>query len=448
MSGRLGLELLIIFLLMVANGFFAASEIATVSARRGRLQQQAQAGKQRARQALELAEEPDRFLATVQVGITLISTLAAAFSGASLSGPLADWLRTLPVVGAYADSLALAIDVLLITYFTLVIGELAPKRLALQHAESVASAAAPIMTLLSRLARPIVGLLTLSTNLLLRLLGQRTEAQPEVTEEDIVYLTHEGFTSGAVEREEEEFIRRVLHFADRTVREVMRPRSEVVAIEASASLEEVARVFRESGYSRLPVYRDTIDNVLGILHAKDLLYMLTGSTSRDYLRLLRTPIFALEQQHLDDLLRRFKRERAQIAIVIDEYSQMSGLVTMEDLLEELVGEIQDEYDVDEERSVVQREDGSWLVDGLESYETVREQIGLPPIPEEERGLYSSIAGLVQAHLDRIPHEGDRLTLGNFELEVIDMDGRRVDKVLIHQRQPDEQAHPDEQETSA
>jgi putative hemolysin len=434
MSANLGIELLIIFLLMVANGFFAASEIATVSARRGRLQQQAEAGKKRARQALQLAEEPDRFLATVQVGITLISTLAAAFSGASLSAPLAAWLSHLPLVGSYAETLALALVVLLVTYFTLIIGELAPKRIALQHAESVASAVAPIMTFLARSARPIVALLTSSTNLLMRLLGQKVVSEPEVTEEDIVYLTHEGIVSGTVEREEEEFIRRALHFADRTLREVMRPRSEIVAIEAQTPLREVAALFLESGYSRLPVYREQIDNIIGILHAKDLLYMIANGTDREYLRLLRTPLFALEQQHLDDLLRRFKRERAQIAIVIDEYSQVSGLVTMEDLLEELVGEIQDEYDFDEERSIVMREDGSWLVDGLESYETVREQIDLPPIPEEERGLYSSIAGLVQAHLDRIPHEGDQIEIGDFVLEVVDMDGRRVDKVLIRRKE--------------
>jgi putative hemolysin len=437
MSGSLGLALLMIFLLIVANGFFAAAEIATVSARRGRLQQQAQAGKKGARLALMLAEEPERFLATVQVGITLISTLAAAFSGASLSKPLAERLSGLPWLGSYADTLALAIEVLLITYFTLVIGELTPKRIALQHAEQVAAAAAPVMAFLAQIARPIIALLTASTGLLLRLLRQRVELQSEVTEEDIVYLAHEGIASGAVEREEEEFIRRALHFADRTVREVMRPRSEIVAVAAGTPLKEVAGLFLESGYSRLPVYRDSIDNVLGILHAKDLLYHIADGGDDQYLRLLRAPLFALEQQHLDDLLRRFKRERAQMAMVIDEYSQVSGLVTMEDLLEELVGEIQDEYDVDEEGAILLRDDGSWLVDGLESYETVREVIGLPPVPEEERGQYSSIAGLVQARLDRIPREGDRLEVGQFLLEVVDMDGRRVDKVLIRRKKQPE-----------
>ncbi|TMC21651.1 MAG: HlyC/CorC family transporter [Chloroflexi bacterium] len=428
MSGFIWVEIIIVFALIIANAFFAASEIAIVSARRSRLQQDADHGRKSAKQALELAEHPDRFLATVQVGISLISTLAAAFGGASISEPLAQWIRTFPILAPYANTLALGSVVILITYFSLVLGELAPKRLALQSAERIANAAAPFMLTLSRIARPVVAFLTFSADTVLRLLGQKRAHKLEVTEEDIVYLAREGAVSGNVETTEEEFINRVFRFTDRTVSSVMTPRSEIVAIEVGTPFAAVIETFLTSGYTRLPLYEGVLDNIIGVLYAKDLLRAHIEDNI-DLVKVARPPFFIPEYQHVDDLLTTFRRRGIHMAIVTDEYSQMAGLVTLEDVLEELVGEIQDEYDTPEDKEpFVQREDGSWLVDAMTDREAVRDKIGLTP--EVEHADYNTLAGMLLAHMGRIPSIGETISIGDFVLEIVDMDGRRIDKVLI------------------
>ncbi len=434
MDGTILLEIAITFALIVANGFFAASEIALVSARRGRLEQQAHAGSQGARQALALSENSDRFLATVQVGVTLIGTVASAFGGARISAVLAVPLRGLPVVGPYSEIVAFAIVVLLITYFTLVIGELVPKRLGLNHAEGVAMRVAPAMSMIARLAGPVIGLLTFSVNVVLRMLGQAGPAERDITEEDIVYLTHAGATTGAVEAGEERLIRRVFKFTDRRVEEVMTARPDIIAVNASLPLDEIRELFLTSGHSRLPVYEKTRDDIIGVLLAKDLLRALApGQPPPDIHTLLRPAPFVPERQHIDDLLTVFRREGAHLAFAVDEYGQVTGLVTLKDILEELVGEIRDAYDTGEEEEEITRlDDGSWLVSGSASHELVREQIGLPPIPEDEVGEYTTVAGLVLTRMARIPSEGDSVREGDFMLEVVDMDGRRIDKLRIRQ----------------
>jgi putative hemolysin len=433
MSGFPTIQVIIIFVLILANSFFAASEIAIVSSRRSRLQQQADAGKKSARQALNLAENPDRFLATVQVGITLISTLASVFGGASISGVLADWLRTFPFLKPYADSIALAAVVILITYFSLVIGELAPKRLGLQASERIATNVAPFMTALSTFVNPMVIFLTFSANIILRLLGQDKATKDVVTAEDIVYLAREGTVSGTVETDEEEFINRVFRFSDRNIGSIMKPRTEIVAIEVGTPLSKVIETFMSSGYTRLPLYENELDNIVGVLYAKDLLRsrgQTPGDENVDLRSIARPPFFITEYQHVDDLLTTFRRKGIHLAIVIDEYSQVIGLLTLEDVLEELVGEIQDEYDEPQDKAIVQREDGSWLVDAMTDHEQVRTAIGMPPPQENERDDYHTLAGMILEYMGRIPNVGDKVTIGDFLFEVIDMDGRRIDKVLI------------------
>jgi putative hemolysin len=435
MDNFLGIEIIAIFILILANGFFAASEIAIVSARRSRLQQEADAGKQGAKQALYLTEHTDQFLATIQVGITLISTLAAAFGGASLSTPLAQWISTFPLLRPYADTIALGIVVILITYFSLVLGELAPKRLGLRLSEKIATRVAPVMMALSAIMRPIISMLTFSADLVLRLLGQHKPVKEMITEEDIVYLAREGAVSGTVENEEHEFIRRIFRFTDRDVSAIMTPRTEIVAIEVGTPLTEVIETFLDSGYTRLPLYEDSLDNIVGVLYAKDILRSRTEQAEKemDLCVIARPPFFISEYQHVDDLLTTFRRKGIHLAIVIDEYSQVIGLVTLEDVLEELVGEIQDEYDIAEDNAIVQREDGSWLIDAMTDHELVREKIGMGPQPENERGDYHTLAGMVLKHLGHIPKIGETITLGSFVLEVVDMDGRRIDKVLVRRK---------------
>ncbi len=436
MNNFMGTEILIIFALILANGFFAASEIAIVSVRHSRLQQQADTGSTGAKQALYLANNSDLFLATVQVGITLISTLAAAFGGASISGPLAAWLRTIPLLAPYAESIALTIVVLLITYFTLVLGELAPKRLALHSAEQIATRVAPIMVVLSVVARPIIAALTFSTNLVLRLLGQHKIQPQPVTAEDIVYLAREGAISGTVESEEEELIHRIFRFTDRTAGDIMVPRTEIVAVEVGTPRSRIIETFLQSGYTRLPLYENSLENIVGVLYAKDLLRecYLHDEEPLDLRTIARPAFFVPEYQHVDDLLATFRRRQTHMAIVIDEYSQVVGLVTLEDVLEELVGEIQDEYDEPEENAIVQRADGSWLVDAMADHELVREKIGMGQLPEEERGNYHTLAGMILEHTGHIPKIGETVAIGDFVFEIVDMDGKRIDKVLIRKKE--------------
>lgn len=448
MDSTILLEIAIIFALIVANGFFAASEIALVSARRGRLERQALAGSRGARQAILLSENSDRFLATVQVGVTLISTVASAFGGARLASALAQPLSTAPYIGPYAEAVSFVIVVVLLTYFTLVIGELVPKRLGLNHAEGIAVRVAPAMTAIATIARPAIAALTFSVRTVLRLLGQAGPRERDVTEEDIVDLTHAGASTGAVEAAEERLIQRVFKFTDRRVEEVMTARPDIIAIDASMPLVEIRELFLESGHSRLPVYTEKLDDVIGVLLAKDLLRALApGEPAPDIHKLLRPATFVPERQRIADLLAVFRREGAHLAMAVDEYGQIAGLVTLKDILEELVGDIRDAYDTGEEEDEIRRlDDGSWLVSGSAAHDLVREQIGLSAIPEDEEGEYTTVAGLALTRLGRIPTAGDSVRDGDFILEVMDMDGRRIDKLRIRREPPAPDTSADDAET--
>lgn len=432
MSGFVILEIVITLLLILANGFFSATEIAIVSARHSRLQQQIDEGNQQAQVALELAEHPERFLATVQVGITLITTLAAAFTGANLSEPLAHQISLVPFLAPYAQSIALALVVILLTYFSLVIGELVPKSLALQSAERIAISSAAFMMTLSRLIRPIIALLNGSVNIVLSVLGRRSRSATPITEEDIVYLAREGIASGTVERSESELINRVFRFTDRPVNAILHPRTEIVAVEVGTPLQEVIRTFVSSGYTRLPLYQDELDNIIGVLYAKDLLSV-HDAGHVDLTKIARAAFFVSEFQHADDLLTLFRRNGIHMGIVVDEYSQVIGLVTLEDMLEELVGEIQDEYDKPESPAFVKRDDGSWLVDAMVDHEEVWEKTGFTPPPEEHEGEYHTVAGMILSYMGCIPTVGNKVNIGNATFEVSNMDNRRIDKVLVRHK---------------
>ena len=425
--------LIIILVLTLANGFFAGSEMAIVSARRSRLEAKAAAGRRAARQAILLAENPDHFLAIVQVGITLIGTFSAVFGGARIAHVLALWLHQrwpAALSEAAAETLSLAMVVALLTYLSLVVGELVPKQLGLRQAERWALVAAPIMSAIAVATRPVVSMLTWSVNLVLRLLGQQGGNDQALTQADIEHLIREGQESGAVEEGEADIIKRVFQVADRPVRAVMTPRTQVVAVELGLPLAEIARTFLDSGYSRLPVFKGSVDNVVGILNAKDLLRQLLPEQTVELRDLLRPAVYLVDSDHTDNVLAAFRKSRTHMAVVIDEYGQTAGLVTLEDLLEELVGEIQDEYDQPEERSIIERDDGSWLVDGMEAYDRVCQSLGLPEPTADDDDDFNTLAGMILSRLGRLPAVGDRVLSGDFSLEVVDMDGRRIDKVLV------------------
>ncbi len=430
----------IIVLLILANGFFSASEIAVVSARRGRLVQRAGQGSPGARTALRLAEEPNRFLATVQVGISLIGTFAAAFGGDVLAEPLGAAIA--PFTGArYAEPIALALVVLLITYLSLILGELVPKRLALQRAEAIAEAIAPTMHLISRVAAPVVWFLTISTQAVLRLLGRATAEEEPVSEEDVLSLVREGTEAGAFETAEQDLIRRIFDFTDCDARSIMTPRPEIVAVAAETPVAEVVERVIESGFSRIPVFRGSLDQIVGIVYAKDLLRTAqhpAGGSAAGLADLLRPAVFVPEHQPLAAVLQHFRQTQTHLALVVDEYGQVDGLVTLEDVLEELTGEIADEYD-EAGAMVTQRPDGSYLVDGLLSYADAEEQIGLPRRSEAaDAHGFDTVAGLLLTLLEHIPVAGETVTWRGWSFEVVDMDGVRIDKVLARPPRVDAQ----------
>jgi putative hemolysin len=430
MGGSLVVEIAIILVLVLANGVFAAAEMAVVSARKGRLEQAAAQGQHGAMVALELAQNPNHFLSTVQVGITLISTLAAAFGGARLADVFAEGLSTIPALAPYAQSIALALVVLFISYVSLIVGELVPKRLALQSAERTAIYLAPLMRFLGWLTGPIVRFLAFSSELVLRLIGRHDVEELPITEDDVMALVREGEEEGTLEAAEANLISRVFTFTERTVRTLMTPRTQVVAVEVSRPMAEILRVVIDSGFSRIPVYQHTLDNVVGILHVRDLLRSLAQSPAPDARSLLRPPIFIPEAQRAVSAFQQLKQQRSGLAMVVDEYGQIAGIIAMEDVLEELVGDISDDAQSPEE-AIVHRDDGTYLVDGLLPFVDLHERLHLPNAEElMDTHDFETVAGLIIALLGKIPAVGDKVQWEHYTFEVVDMDGNRVDKILL------------------
>jgi len=422
-------ELLLVFALILANGFFSGAEMAIVASRRGRLRQLAEAGDAAARTALDLASSPDQFLPTVQIGITLVGTLAAAYGGDSLVSDLAAWITAHgpPTLAAVARPIALTVFVVLLSFVTLLFGELVPKRLALRRAEDFARVAAPVMKLFARCTRPLVWLLGASTSAVLRLLGARHPEGPTVSVDDIEHLLEAGRAEGVLEAVEQAVATEALRLGERTVRDIMRPRIDLDALDIGTPPDEVLGAIAMAGYSRLPVYEGSLDHILGYVSLKDVLRHNWMGWPIELRKIMHRALFVPETMPLDRLLELFQKERNQLAIVLDEYGGTEGMVTLEDVLEELVGEIHDEHRR-EASQFVRREDGSWLVDGGASIEDLAEtlSIKLDAAPRD----YSTVSGLVLAELERIPATGDTVRWRGLVLEVVDMDGRRIDKLLV------------------
>jgi putative hemolysin len=422
-------EAVAIFLLIILNGIFAMAEIAIVSSRKTRLQQWADEGDARARAALDLANAPNHFLATIQIGITLVGILAGAFGGATVARELALGLEDLPVVGPYSGSISLAVVVLAITYLSLIVGELVPKRLALNNPERIASRMASPMRALARLASPAVYVLGLSTDALLRALGMGPSVEPPVTEEEIRALIAQGTQAGMFEEVEQEMVERVFRLGDRRVSAVMTPRTEIVWVDSDASLEEIQQTLAESVHSRFLVAQGSLDNVLGVVHAKDLLLHFLRGQPLDLAAMLQQPLYVPESMRALEVLELFKRSATHIALVIDEYGGIQGLVTPSDILEAIVGDLPEPGE-QVEPLAVEREDGSWLLDGMLPIDDFKELFHLHRLPGEDQGVYQTLAGFVIMQLGRIPSVSDHFEWEGLRIEVVDMDGNRVDKVLV------------------
>lgn len=427
-------EFLIIVALALANGLFAGTELAMVSARRGRLEQRAEDGDRGARAALKLQDDPDRFLSSVQVGITLIGTLSGVFAGAALAERLAPVLVQLPFIGEpYAESVAQFLVVLLVTYFSLVLGELVPKRLALQAAEPIAAAMARPMTVLARASTPIIWLLSISTNLVLRLVGRGNIVGEGVTEDDIRAMVREGTEIGSVEPQEQLYIESIFALSTRAVRQIMTPRHDVEMVDADSTLGEVLDELLESGYSRFPVYEESADHVIGTVHVRDLLvlYRRVGE-SASVREAIAPPVYVPENSRASALLLTFRKSRRHMALVVGELGGIEGVVTLEDVLEEIVGEIEDEFDDAALPPIVRREDGSLLVEGLLPIDIAKKLIDVDELPNEETFRFDTLAGFVISLMGQLPSTGDVIIWHGWRFEVIDMDGLRVDKILMTQ----------------
>ncbi|MBN3963597.1 hemolysin family protein [Nostoc sp. NMS8] len=422
-------EILIILVLIIANGVFSMSEMAIVSARKVRLQQLANQGDIKAKAALKLAESPNHFLSTVQVGISLIGILTGAFGGATIAARLAIYVRLVPLLAPYSEPISFGIVVLLITYFSLIVGELVPKRLALNNPERIASIVAIPMQALAAIGSPVVFLLSASTDLILRLLGITASTEPQVTEEEIKILIEQGTEAGTFEEAEQDMVERVFRLGDRAVSYLMTPRPDIVWLDLDDSAEENRQKMVDSAYSRYPVCQGGLDNVLGVIPVTDLLARSFRGEPLDLTIGLRQPVFVPESTRGLKVLELFKQTITHMALVVDEYGVIQGLVTLNDIMSEIVGDVPS-TDGQDQPQAVQREDGSWLLDGMLPVEEFLELFGMEEWESEERGSYQTLGGFVITHLGRIPAAADHFEWQSMRIEVMDMDGNRVDKVLV------------------
>jgi putative hemolysin len=425
-------EILFILALILANGFFAAAEIAIIAARRGRLEQRAAEGSRRAQQALELARDPNRFLPTVQIGITLVSALGAAYGGQQIVDDLSEWIAQWPWAFAreYADGIGLAIFVICFSYASLFLGELVPKRASLHRAEGFAVFVAPVLNFLAALAHPLVWLMGASTDAVLWLFRLRTGAEPSVSLDDIEHLIDTGTSEGVVEPVEKRLALEALRLGDHTVREIMRPRIDLDAMAVDTPPDEVLGTIAMAGFSRLPVYEGDLDHIIGFVHIKDLLRQLHLGWPIELRKLLHPALFVPETMRLDQLLQLFQENHNQLAIVLNEYGGTEGMVTLEDVVEELVGEIRDEHRRSEDHDFVRRDDGSWLIDGSVGISDLVERLDLHDHEDLANRGFNTLGGLILDQLGRIPSIGDAVNWNGLRMEVVDMDGQRIDRVLV------------------
>jgi len=423
------LELTIIFVLLLANGVFAMAEIAIVSARKNRLRQLADGGDTRARCALELAESPNTFLATVQIGITLVGVLAAAFSGAALADKLAAPLAEIPWLAPYADKVAFGLVVVVLTYFTLVIGELVPKRIGLGNPEGVARALAGPMHRLSRVGAPLVSLLSRSTDALLALFGIKPEPEVKVTEDDVRLLVREGMRVGVFHAQEPAMIDSVMAFDRRPVRDVMTPRAKIIWINANDSHDTIWHRIVVSAHTTFPVYDGRRDNILGLVTVKAIYANLAAGIPVNVRDLVTPALVVPETQPVSALLEKFKATGKHVALLSDEFGAISGLVSLHDIMEAIVGELPSQEDRLKPKAV-RRDDGSWLVDGLIGTEEFSQKVTDFTLPPAAQRDYQTLAGFIVNHLGHVPAEGESFRLHGYIVEIIDMDVLRVDKVLL------------------
>ncbi len=421
------MEIAIVLVLIVLHGFLVLGEIALLTAKRSKLEGEKLKGNTNAAIAVALLDNIDRYLSAMQIGITLISVIEGAYAGVAIGHQLEPLIAQIPVLAPYAEKVALTIVVTLITYFSLIIGELAPKYVAIQYADSLAIACAPVMHFITRLTGPISAFLSWSTKMFMRMLFIKPNDQQSISEDEIKLMVKMANQQGVLQQKESEFIQNILRFADRDADTIMTHRNELAWLDVNASLEENDRILHESGYTKFLVCEDTIENIIGVVRLRD--YIGLRNKPDFQLRNLATqPLYVPETMNALKILERFRKERNYFAVVVDEYGSTQGIITLHDLTENIFGALPD-MDDDEEHAIVTREDGSMLVDGMIPIDELRDTIVLKEFDFEDAD-YSTLAGFILYKLSEIPKAGDTLDAEGYRFEIIDMDKSKIDKVLV------------------
>ena len=427
-----GIEIILVLLLIVANGVFAMAEIALVASKKARLKKLADEGKSSAKVALELANSPNQFLATVQVGITLVGILAGAFGGDVLAERLSVYLKDIPAIAPYSHGISLGIVVAIITYLSLVIGELIPKRIGLNNPEGVSVVLSRPMAMLSKATAPLVKILSGSTDGFLRLLGFRYRDEPPVSEEEIRTMVEQGFHAGVLHNAERQMVEGVFELDELRAKDLMTPRTRIVWLNVNDPDEVNWRKIVASGHSHFPVFQGTRDQVLGMVSVKSLWANKALADKVDLKSLVTEPLFIVPTLSGTQLLQKFKEQRKHVALVTNEYGGIEGLVTLIDILEAIVGEVPSREDLHHSK-IIKRDDGSLLCDGLLHIDELKTALNLEQLPGEEDDQFQTLAGFALQQLGSIPREGDKFEFDKYRFEIIDMDRHRIDKVLITKR---------------
>ena len=434
------MDVAILLALIALNAIFAMAEVALLTAKRSKLQRMVDAGDRQAAAALELGEDPNRFLSTVQIGITTIGILNGVVAESALSAPVAIWLEGLGVANDTSGWLASTLIVVIITYLSIVFGELVPKRIGQTNPEPIARIVAKPMLTLALVARPLVKLLSGSTQLLLRAVGIRHAGAPVVTEEEIHALLEEGSDAGVIEENERQMVRNVFRLDDRQITSLMVPRGDIIALDLEEPLNENLQRIQASEHSRFPVCKGGFDEVVGIINAKVLLAQTLRGEPPDFKTDLQPAVFVPESLTGMELLEHFKSSGVQMAFVIDEYGEIQGLITLQDLIEAIAGEFKP--DDHEDAWAIQRQDGTWLLDGIIPVPELKDTLGLEAVPEEDKGRYNTLSGMLMLLMGRIPSAGEAVEWEHWRFEIIDMDGKRIDKVLASKQAEDSEAATD------
>ncbi len=430
------MTILVLFLLIVLNGVFAMSEMALVSARKTRLQKLIDEGDSGSIAAAKLGEDPADFMSTMQIGISTITIISGILGEAALADPVADFLVESGMRAGVAHTLSIVFVVAVITYVNIVVGELAPKRLGQLAPESVARIVARPVLWLTAVMLPIVRFLSGSTYLVLRLIGIKNRQGPKMTSDEIHAILVEGSQSGLIDEQEHQMVRNVFRLDDRKIASLMVPRLDVTWLSVDDDLDKILEIINHSEYSRFPVCRESVNDVMGVVMAKSVLTQALNQEPLNLQALMEPPLYVPESLNGMELLNLLRSSQTEMALVVDEYGDIQGIVTVQDLIEAITGEFQ--TDDEEDSYAILREDGTWLLDGMISSHDLKDRLKIKTLPEEERGLYNTLSGLMMMQLGRIPRTTDKIVWANWSMEIVDMDGKRIDKVLATRiRDPDE-----------